>query len=397
LGVDDFSFRRRISFGTILIDLEKRLPVDRLPDREAETFAKWLMAHPGVEILRRDRGGDDARGASIGAPNAVQTADRWHLLKNLCETKPSFFLRKQAQLTAATQEAPSVPSEEPVADRPWETGRSKQQEEKSVQSHQERVKRETLVPDLFTTKGDVASMARQVGMSRQGVYNELQMKPPPERTRLHRPGGSRLEPSTASLIRRGKEGCRNAQLLERAMKAQGSRGSDTALGRWIAPWRALKGKARRFTSVEPKPETMIHPEEGKKKRPPPALQVAPGIPFKEEQRLAWPKDSLARLGEADPPLHETSELIQEGTTRRRERQGERRDEWRARVEKQGVAELQGDAQGLQKDYEAVKAGLPLEWSNGQTEGQVHRLKLLKRQRSGRGRFDLLRKRVLKRA
>jgi hypothetical protein len=106
----------------------------------------------------------------------------------------SFFLRKQSQLKAATQEAPFVPSEEPMADLPWYSGMSKQQEEKSVQYHQERVKRYHQVHDLFANKVDVANIARQVGMSRQGVYNYLQMKQPPERTRIHHPGGSRLEP-----------------------------------------------------------------------------------------------------------------------------------------------------------------------------------------------------------
>lgn len=398
LGVDDFSFRRRISFGTILIDLEKRIPVDLLPDREAETFAKWLLAHPGVEIISRDRGGDYARGASIGAPNAIQTADRWHLLKNLSETMQDFFLRKHAQLKAATHEASSVSSEEgPVADLPWYTGMSKQQEEKSVQYHQERVKRYHQIHDLFAKSVDVTSIARQVGMSRQGVYNYLQMKQPPERTRIHHPGRARLEPYKDYLIRRWNEGCRNAQLLYREIKAAGYTGSDTAVGRFIAPWRALKGKARSFKEVVPTSEAMINPDEGKKKRPPTALQVAHWITFKEEQRLDWQKAYLVRLCEADEQIRATYELIQEFTTMLRERQGERLDEWLERVEKQGVTELQSFAQGLQKDYEAVKAGLTLEWSNGQTEGQVHRLKLLKRQMYGRGRFDLLRKRVLKRA
>jgi hypothetical protein len=81
---------RRISFGTILIDLEKRVPVDLLPDREAETVAKWLKAHQGVELMRRDRGGDYAKGATLGAPNAQQIADRWHILKHLSETMQNF-------------------------------------------------------------------------------------------------------------------------------------------------------------------------------------------------------------------------------------------------------------------------------------------------------------------
>jgi transposase len=122
LGVDDFAFRRRRTYGTILIDLEKRLPVDLLPDREAETLAKWLIEHPGVELVSRDRGGDYAKGAKQGAPDAKQIADRWHLLKNLSETMQSYFLRKQPQLKAASAEPTSNSAQEVVPTVPWHTG-----------------------------------------------------------------------------------------------------------------------------------------------------------------------------------------------------------------------------------------------------------------------------------
>jgi transposase len=125
--------------------------------------------------------------------------------------------------------------------------------------------------------------------------------------------------------------------------------------------------------------------------------VAHWITFKEEQRLDWQKKYLAQLCEADQEIRETYELTTDFTTILRERQGERLDAWLQKVEEQGPPELKNFAQGLKRDYDAVKAGLTLEWSNGQTEGQVNRLKLLKRQMYGRGRFDLLRKRVLKRA
>lgn len=140
---------------------------------------------------------------------------------------------------------------------------------------------------------------------------------------------------------------------------------------------------------------MVKAEEAEQKRPPTALQVAHWMTFKEEQRLEWQQTYLDQLCQADRQIAQTYELIQEFTTMLRERRGEELDVWLNRVEKQGIAELQGFAQGLRRDYDAVKAGLTLVWSQGMVEGHVHWLKLLKRQAYGRASFQTLRKRVLR--
>jgi transposase len=94
LGVDDFAFRRGERYGTILVDLEERQPIDLLPDREAATLAEWLKKHPEIEVVSRDRASGYASGSKEGSPQVVQVADRFQLLKNLLDTLEKFLSRQ---------------------------------------------------------------------------------------------------------------------------------------------------------------------------------------------------------------------------------------------------------------------------------------------------------------
>lgn len=98
LGVDDWSFHRNKRYGTILVDLEQHHVIDVLPDRSSQTFAIWLRAHPGIKIISRDRAGTYAQGVQQGAPEAIQVADRFHLVQNLSEVLERILRRHQAAL-----------------------------------------------------------------------------------------------------------------------------------------------------------------------------------------------------------------------------------------------------------------------------------------------------------
>jgi len=285
LGVDDFSFCKRRTYGTILIDLERRVPIELLPDREASSLTAWLEEHPGVEIISRDRGGPYADGARKGAPQAQQVADRWHLLANLSETMKGFFLNKQSLLKSLVHKPSEDISEQEASQLgPWYAGMalSKRQEKKSVQLHQERVERYHQIQTLFAKKVDTATIARQVGLSRQSVYSYLKMTEPPARTRLPRQYKPLIDPYKEYLVKRWNDGCRNAQLVYREITAQGYTGSDQPIVRFFAQFREKKDM-RKFKQVDPLNEACV---KAVPKRPPTASQVAHWITFKSVFGLA---------------------------------------------------------------------------------------------------------------
>ncbi|NJO82083.1 MAG: transposase, partial [Blastochloris sp.] len=102
LGIDDFALRKGQVYGTIFVDLDTHRPVDLQPERSAQVVEHWLKAHPGVEVITRDRSNEYADGASRGAPDAVQVADRFHLLQNVREMLQRVLERHQGALQAAT-------------------------------------------------------------------------------------------------------------------------------------------------------------------------------------------------------------------------------------------------------------------------------------------------------
>jgi transposase len=135
VGLDDWSWKRRLRYGTLICDLEHGVPIDVLPDRSVETVAAWFEKHPSVEIVSRDRSSEYAAAIRKGAPQALQIADRWHIAKNLAESVSTLLARCRADIRRAlqVQETPepervgtvSEPAEEkrPVRSRSVEQAR----------------------------------------------------------------------------------------------------------------------------------------------------------------------------------------------------------------------------------------------------------------------------------
>jgi transposase len=218
-------------------------------------------------------------------------------------------------------------------------------EAKSLQLHQERVTRYQQIHELHAKKVNPTTIACQVGVSRQCVYEYLRMQQPPERTHIHPSGQPILEPYKAYLVQRWNEGCRNAQQAYREVKEQGYPGGESNSVRFFGHLRKHFNQAGSFKEVDPATQTPI---QAPPRRPPSASQVAHWITFKEEQRLDWQQKYLTQLCEADQEIQEAYELVTDFTSMLRERQGERLDGWLQKVETQGRGELKNFAEASKK-------------------------------------------------
>src|SRR5512135_1178469 len=416
LGLDDFAWKKGDRYGTLLVDLQAHCPVEVLPDREADTVVGWLRAHRGVKILSRDRAGGYAEAATRGAPHARQVADRYHVLVNLREALKSTLAREGGSLpeVAVERGEPQAPSQPAMAALqaspvPAETAAENERagvpqdrrepsgarlltvaEQRRQISRAHRLARYEQIIALHREGLSLRAIARHLHLSRKVVRRSVRAGTFPERAPIGR-RQSKLDPYLPYLRRRWEEGCHNGSQLARELEDQGFRGSASLVRRLTAGWRARL----------PEPAERVR---GKKRQaaPPVTRRLSPRhaswLFVKDQQQLTADQRALIeRICQTKAELQDLYQLGQDFVQMVKQRQVRRLDGWLARAHQSSSVELRGFASGVKRDYAAVKAALSLPWSQGQVEGQITRLKFLKRQMYGRAHFDLLRARVLRTA
>jgi transposase len=391
LGVDDFAFRKRQTYGTVLIDLERRQPVALLPDREAETLAQWLRAHPGVEVITCDRARAYADGTRHGAPEATQVADRFHLLQNLVEGLEQVFHTHRTALAAVNdairrQGVPLADGTIAVAVPPVPpTG-----QEKTAQRRARRVECHQQVWALRQQGWPGHAIATHLGIGRSTVFRYLRTATLPERTRRADRGRSILNPYKPYLLERWNAGCCDALRLYGELQQRGYPGSYPTVARYGQRLRQTQGQA---------------PRQRRRRLPLPVV-AEPRHPLLTARQAAWmvvrraaqrdeeEAQPLAQLRAQHAEVAEAIDLAQDFAQLVRQQQPQALEPWLARAAKSAVGAFQRFAKGLRDDYDAVKAGVTLPWSHGPVEGQITRLKLLKRQLFGRAGLALLERRFV---
>lgn len=380
LGVDDFALRKGVKYGTILLNLERQCLVDLLPDREKATVATWLKSHPGVKMVSRDRGGAYAEAAREAAPDAIQIADRFHLSQNAGEMVVRIMRRNYDRVKEILDETPqsakpidqSLPFQRHEADK-----QVSQQRRMAVYEH---------VILLYEQGCSPTEIAAQLRMSRKRVREFLKGPPSPP---VYKQRSTKLAPYKAYLKQRfAEDGRGNSLQFYREVCSQGYDGCCSVITSYVTQLRQLAGTVAGtgvHQSTQPKPlnDTIPAPS-----------QIRWWFLLPVERLTAKQQAQLLLLRQGEAEFSVSYQLVQAFIALLHQKTDQGLTEWLDQAQKSAVAELVSFAKGLGRDEAAVRAGLSLKWSQGQVEGAVNRLKLIKRSMYGRAKFDLLRIRVL---
>jgi len=232
VGIDDWSWKRRLRYGTLICDLENNTPIDVLPDREVETVSAWFEKHPTVEIVSRDRSSEYAAGISKGAPQALQVADLWHIGKNLVESLSTVVARCRAEIRRGLH-IQAMPEQEPEEAEPMLEEERRPARGRLVEGAREgrraqKLDRYTQVIELHHQGLRAAEIASRIGRGERTVHRWVAHGSFPEaRQRRRRP--SLIDPYARYVLSRWQEGNQKGSQLYKELTAQGYKGSPKAM------------------------------------------------------------------------------------------------------------------------------------------------------------------------
>jgi len=358
VGIDDWAFRRNHRYGSIVCDLERRRVVALLPDREIATVEAWLAKHPEIKFLSRDRGGGYGEAAAEALPGAIQVADRWHLMEN---ASAAFLdaVRQSMRLIRTTLGVVTINPELLTC-----------AEKLQYEGYLRREETNASILRLAKEGVPIKQIARQLGCSRKLVRHAVRG----ETGDVFRTRESTLDAHLPFLNAEWENGCRNGAELWRRLKAIGFRGSPRVVGEWA-------GRRRR---AEKSADQQVQ-------KVPSARMIARMMTLARDQLSKADSVTIAAIVAGAPALAEAQKLIERFLAMIRSKIAEDLEPWIAEAK---VSLLGSFASGITKDKAAIRAAIVEPWSNGQTEGQVNRLKVLKRQMYGRAKIDLLEARLI---